>query len=516
MTAVTGWLDRILGRVTMYALVIICLVVLALLSLIFMFVGLLQLSPVGLLTNAAVLLIFSYLANGFAGLIFRTRPQLSSTAITALLLLFIFPPSLDLPSLGGVALAAVIAVLAKYLLAWRGRHIFNPAAIGAFVSVLTGLTFSAWWIGAPIMLPFVAVAGFLVLFRTRRFPLAIVFIVVATANIVIRYAVTGVPIGAAFGFALLSSPIVFFACFMLDEPLTLPPRRWQQLVEAVVVGVLFQLGFSIGTLSSTPELALVLGNLLAFFWGQRRGIRLAFVGRTQLTPTSWRFDFRPKAPVKFLPGQYMELSLPHAKTDARGWRRVFSIASAPDAAAPDGSGLVSFATRMPERSSSFKSALLALEPGQVISGTSVSGDFILPKDPAKPLLLVAAGIGITPYISQLEQLTASGQMGSSQKRDIVLLYSVLTADDIAFADVLTASGCRVVILSPNRPSELPKSWSWAGEGGALTSEEIHKAVPDAASRTTYLSGAPDLVTSLEKALHQDGVKWIVTDVFIGY
>lgn len=506
MTAAIGWLDRILGRVTMYALVIICLVVLAVLSLVFMIVGLLSFSPVALLTNAAVLLIFSYLANGFGGLIFRTRPQLSSTAITALLLLFIFPPSLELANLGGVALAAVVAVLAKYLLAWRGRHIFNPAAIGAFIVVLTGLTFSAWWIGAPVMLPFVAVGGFLVLFRTRRFPMALVFVVVAAANIVVRYAVTGVPLGDAFGFALLSSPIVFFACFMLDEPLTLPPRRWQQVVEAVVVGVLFQLGFSIGPLSSTPELALVLGNVLAFFWGQRRGIRLSFVGRTRLTPTSWRFDFRPQVPVKFLPGQYMELSLPHAKTDARGWRRMFSIASAPG---PD--SLVTFATRMPERSSSFKSALLALEPGQLVTGTSVGGDFVLPKDPATPLLLVAAGIGITPYISQLEHLTAVGE-----QRDIVLLYSVLTADDVAFTEVLTASGCRVVILSPTRPTQLPANWSWAGEGGELSAEQIRTAVPDAASRTTYLSGAPELVTKLEKALHQDGVRRIVTDVFIGY
>ncbi|HEY4152274.1 MAG TPA: FAD-dependent oxidoreductase, partial [Pseudolysinimonas sp.] len=294
------------------------------------------------------------------------------------------------------------------------------------------------------------------------------------------------------------------ACFMLDEPLTLPPRRWQQLTEAVVVGLLFQLGFSFGTFSSTPEFSLVLGNLLAFFWGQRRGIRLDFVGRTQLTPTSWQFDFRPHAPVKFVPGQFMELALPHSETDARGWRRAFSIASAPSAE------LVSFATRMPERSSSFKKALLELEPGTLVTGTSVSGDFVLPRDAAKPLLLVAAGIGITPFISQLQQLKAA-----SEKRDIVLLYSVLTADDLAFADVLKGTGCTVVVLSPTRPRELPKSWSWAGEG-ELSSEQIHKAVPDAASRTTYLSGPPELVAGLERALHQDGVKWIVTDVFIGY
>ena len=504
MTAVNAWLDRVLGRVTMYALMLICGVALALVSLVFTIIGLLPFSPVALLCNAAVLLIFSYLANGLAGLVFRTRPQLSSTAITALLLLFIFPPRLDLGSLGGVALAAVVAVLAKYLLAWRGRHIFNPAAVGAFIVGLTGLTLSFWWIGTPVLLPFVAIAGFVILFRTRRFTIAVVFIVVATLNIVIRYAIAGVPIGTGIGFALLSSPIVFFACFMLDEPLTLPPRRWQQVTEAVVVGLLFQLGFSFGSFSSTPEFALVVGNLLAFFWGQRRGIRLDFVGRTQLTPTSWQFDFRPHAPVRFAAGQYMELSLPHGRTDARGWRRAFTIASAP------GADLVRFAMRVPERSSSFKSAMLELQPGAVVTGTSVSGDFVLPKNVAKPLLLVAAGIGITPFISQLEQLTATGE-----KRDIVVLYWVLAADDIAFAEVLTAAGCPVVILSPTRPAELPNGWSWAGESEP-SSEQIHKAVPDAVSRATYLSGPPELVAGLERALHQDGVKRIVTDVFIGY
>ena len=76
--------------------------------------------------------------------------------------------------------------------------------------------------------------------------MAIVFIVVATLDIVIRYAVAGVPIGTGIGLACCSSPIVFFACFMLDEPLTLPPRRWQQLTEAVVVALLFQRRLLVG------------------------------------------------------------------------------------------------------------------------------------------------------------------------------------------------------------------------------------------------------------------------------
>ena len=37
---------------------------------------------------------------------------------------------------------------------------------------------------------------------------------------------------------LWSSPFLFLGAFMLSEPLTLPPRRWQQLTVAAVVGVL--------------------------------------------------------------------------------------------------------------------------------------------------------------------------------------------------------------------------------------------------------------------------------------
>jgi ferredoxin-NADP reductase/Na+-transporting NADH:ubiquinone oxidoreductase subunit NqrB len=503
MIAVATRLDRLLGRVTMYALVIICLAVIGVVALLLTLVGQLGYSPLALLATASVLLTFSYLANGFAGLIFRTRPQLSSTAITALLLLFILQPSVDPVRLAGAALAAVVAVLAKYLLAVRGRHIFNPAAIGAFVAVLTGLNFSFWWVATPVLLPVVVIGGFLVLWRTRRLPLAAVFLVVAALGIAVRNTLFGAPFLDNLGTAFLSYPIVFFACFMLDEPLTLPPRRWQQLLEAAVVAGVLVVPFSFGNFGATPEFALLIGNLLAFFFGQRRGIRLDFLGRSQLTPTSWQFEFRPHAPVTFLPGQYMELSLPHGRTDARGWRRVFSIAAAPG-------GDIRFAMRLPERSSSFKAALLALEPGATVSATSVSGDFLLPKDAAKPLLLVAAGIGITPFVSQLEHLTATGET-----RDIVLLYSVATPDDLAFAEVLRAADCRVVVLSPVRPTDLPAGWSWAGPE-ALTAQTIKNAVPDAASRTTYLSGSPELVAGLERALHADGVKRIVTDVFIGY
>jgi ferredoxin-NADP reductase len=315
----------------------------------------------------------------------------------------------------------------------------------------------------------------------------------------VTFAGTGQPFLSGVTFALLQYPAVFFAGFMLSEPLTLPPRRWQQVVEAVLVGVLFGTSFNVaGLFSSSPQFALLIGNLFAFFFGQRRGIRLTYVGKTQLTPTSWEFEFEPKHPVRFTSGQFMELTLPHAKTDARGWRRVFSIASAPG-------GHVRFGVRLPESPSTFKKALLALEPGTKISATSVGGDFVLPKGDA-PLLLVAGGIGITPYIAQLE---------TAPKRDIALVYAISTPDDLAYATMLAKTSCAVTVVSAQKPAKLPKTWKWV-EASRLTGEQLLAAVPDAKTRHTYLSGTPAMVGALKRALRRAGSRRIHTDVFIGY
>ena len=60
----------------------------------------------------------------------------------AAILLFVLRPTLDPIALAGIALAGAAASLSKYLLAWRGRHIFNPASVGATVLTLAS-------IGAP-------------------------------------------------------------------------------------------------------------------------------------------------------------------------------------------------------------------------------------------------------------------------------------------------------------------------------------------------------------------------------
>ncbi|NKF15410.1 flavodoxin reductase, partial [Rhizobium sp. BUS002] len=75
----------------------------------------------------------------------------------------------------------------------------------------------------------------------------------------------GFDAGSALSFAILQSPFLFLGAFMLSEPLTLPPRRWQQFSVAALVGVLAGWPIAVGGLFTLgQERALLIGNLLAF------------------------------------------------------------------------------------------------------------------------------------------------------------------------------------------------------------------------------------------------------------
>lgn len=507
------WLDRVTGAVTMYSLLLIVLGAITVLSLVLSLFGQMSgYSPLAIVVTNVVAVGVTVGTSILFGLVFRATPHLESAIITGVLLFFLFPPTLDPQQLAGVAVAGAVASLSKYVLAIRGRHVANPAAIGAVVASLTGLNFASWWVATPYLLPLVAIGAFLVLYRTQRFSMAGVFIGVAVVIWVGRYLLQGSDLAAGLSFVLLSYPTIFLAGFMLTEPLTLPPRRWQQLLIAAVVGVLFASTFAIGpvvpgwpVLYSSPELALVVGNVIAFFFGQRRAIRLEYLGKRELSPSTWELSFQPSRPVRFLPGQYMELTIPHRKADFRGSRRYFSIASAPTADGP-----ITFAITVPSKPSSFKRALLDLEPGADVRGTGVGGDFALPRDVAQPLLLVAGGIGITPFASQLAHAAERGE-----KRDVTVVYATSTPGALPYQELLERTGARVILFAPDAPSPLPAGWTHGGTG-RVTAEGIAATVPDAARRRAFVSGPPALVNDIRRALRAQGVRRVHTDYFSGY
>jgi glycine betaine catabolism B len=505
------WLDRVTGAVTMYKFVIVVLAALGVIALVLSLFGIGAYPPLALLASAAVAIVATNSTNVLMGTIMRVKPHLDSSMITALLIFFIMTPTLDPLALLGIALAGVVANVSKYLLAVRGRHLLNPAAFGVFVIALIaysgfiGFGFAAWWLGSSTYLVPVAIGAILVMYRTRRLLVGLSLIAFIAIGSTVYFLVIGETVLSALQYVFLSSPAVFLAGFMFTEPLTLPPRRWQQMVDAVVVALLLSVPFTLGPITRTPQLALLVGNLVGAAFGQRRSIRMEYLGKTQIGPATWELAFRPARPVRFVPGQYMELSIPHRGADFRGSRRYFTISSAPSAG-----DRITFAITVPSKSSSFKQALLELEPGATVTGTGVGGDFALPTNLAEPLLLVAGGIGITPFASQLAHATERGE-----KRDVVLVYATSTDGDLPYGDLLAQSGARVVLYAPEEPTSLPSGWEYAG-AGRVTGERLATAVPDAAKRRAFVSGPPALVNDLRRALRSQGAKRVHSDYFSGY
>lgn len=491
--------DTALGRIPMYRQVLVLLVLLAAVSAVLSAIGLLFFTPLELLAGLVVAVGVSFLSNVGVARLFRVVPHGESAVITGLLLFFIFRPSLEIGDLSATALAALVATLSKYLIAIRGRHIFNPAAFGAVVVGVTGVGVSWWWAGSQYLLPFVLVTAFLVLYRTRRLAPAGVFIGSSVALIGATLLVGGMPPAAALATPFNSYPVLFLAGFMLSEPLTLPPRRWQQLAEAAIVGVLFAVPYSVGPIYSTPELALVVGNLLAFAVGQRRGIRLEMVTHERVTPSIVKMTFLPTVPVRFEAGQYLELQVPHDRHDARGQRRMFSIASAP--------GAESITVVYRDSESSFKRALGTLQRGARVRATGVWGDFVFPRNRSRPVLLIAAGIGITPFLSQLA--------ATPDARHIDLLYLVRESAELALLDDLPLANVRALVIAPEQPEQLPAGAVYLGPG-RLDRARLAEAVPDIASRSVWVSGPPALVSDVTNVVRALGVRRVHTDYFSGY
>ncbi|WP_104160574.1 ferredoxin--NADP reductase [Arthrobacter sp. ZGTC212] len=512
LSAASRRLDAFAGRWTMYRLTTLLLLAMTAWSFVLSAAGQLFYTPAELAATAATAVVSALVASRVMGLLFRTRPQTDSSIITGLLLYFLFWPTTEGSQLLTVALAAGAATASKYLLVWHGRHIFNPAAFGAAVLAVTGLNSAVWWVAAPLMLVVVLPAAALILYRNRLLPMAGVFLLASGAIIVARFLSGGEPLTTALATLIASYPVLFFAGFMLSEPLTLPPRRVQRLLEAAVVGVLFAVPLNLGPVYMSPELALLIGNLLAFALAPRAGIRLRLRENRALTPTARELVFEPLRPLTFRPGQYVELSLPHASPDARGARRIFSLTTAPEK--PD---TVAVGLRATEPYSSFKSTLLKLKPGAVISGTTVAGDFLLPRDPDVPLLLMASGVGITPFMSHLRSLAARGSSGESTGgslgRDVVLVYAASSVEELAYAAELHGMGIRVLVCTPTDPKI--SGWTWLGPG-LPDAQALAQEVPDAARRAAYVSGSPSAVAAARAAVRGAGARSVKTDAFLGY
>ncbi len=472
----------------MYRLTLYFLIALSLTGFFYSLIGILPFDPIQYVFSITLLLLTCYLTNRLFSSVFKAPTNIESFWISALILGLIIKPPTNLTETIFIFWAGVLAMSSKYILAVGKKHIFNPVAISVAITSLTINGSANWWVGTISMLPVVSIGALLIIRKIRRWDLVISFLITALLitgpNRILR--------------SITDSPLVFFASIMITEPLTTPPTRMLRIIYGAIVGFLFSPQIHIGPIFSTPEISLIIGNVFSYLASPKYKLLLTLKERAQLTPDTFDFVFASDIPVKFKPGQYMEFTLDHRSPDARGVRRYLSIASAPTEED------IRLGVKVGNPPSSFKKNLLNLSVGQKIVAGQLIGDFTLPKDVNKKIVLIAGGIGITPYRSILKDL-----IDRNEKRDIVILYSASSSEEFVYKDILTEAerklGIKTIFIDTSKE-------------GHMDAGKLVNLIPDYLNRTFYISGSHGVVSSFENLLKSLRVQssHVITDYFPGF
>jgi ferredoxin-NADP reductase len=236
---------------------------------------------------------------------------------------------------------------------------------------------------------------------------------------------------------------------------------------------------------------------------------LALKARSEVATRTMEFRFEKPTGMTFKAGQYLDFTLlSPPETDEEGNSRSFSISAAPD------DEDLAIVTRL--RDSAFKRCLQKIPLGTEIQVEGPFGDFSLHHNPDRPAVLLAGGIGITPFHSMVRM---DAHRGGSRR--ILLFYSNRRPEDAPFLEEFRQLAKRhplftfVPTMSRASASLLP----WDGLVGRIEYGLIQKHLHgNSAPPIFYIAGPPRMVADLGTMLANAGVGEddIRTEEFIGY
>src|SRR5215469_5505952 len=217
--------------------------------------------------------------------------------------------------------------------------------------------------------------------------------------------------------------------------------------------------------------------------------------RKEVAESTMAFQFEKPANWTFKAGQTMDMTLlDPAETDAEGNTRTFSIASAPE------EENLMIATRM--RDTAFKRCLKVLPISSNVKIEGPFGDLTLHNNAAKAAVLLAGGIGITPFRSMVVRAARE-----KLAHHIFLFYANHRPEDAPFLEELEALEKEnpnyklIATMTGMQGSRRP----WQGETGRVSSEMLSKHLKQAASPIYYVAGPPEMVKALHETVTRCGV-----------
>lgn len=202
-----------------------------------------------------------------------------------------------------------------------------------------------------------------------------------------------------------------------------------------------------------------------------------------------------------IPGQYIRIGI-----DVDGVRlwRAYSLTSGPRA-----DGCLTITVKAIPDGKVSNHLVHQARPGTVIQMDQAAGDFHLPVDVPERVLFVTAGSGITPVMGMLRHGLANSKasqpvagdpreylrdgaatlhrLGASPLRDVVVVHSAPTADDVIFGRQLR---------DMHRAGRIRLVERHTDADGMLDAAELDAIVPDWPERETWACGPAGLLDAL--------------------
>jgi len=161
--------------------------------------------------------------------------------------------------------AAVVSILSKYIIRIKGKHIFNPSALGITVAVL--VTGNAWispgqWGSGVVILFGVLSLGFIVTTRVQKLDVSLAFLGTFAALLYARQIIyLGWPMDY-FIQSVSTGSLLLFSFFMITDPRTTPDHSIARMIwSAVIAAVAFYLA-TFKFINGAPIFVLVMAQPL--------------------------------------------------------------------------------------------------------------------------------------------------------------------------------------------------------------------------------------------------------------
>jgi ferredoxin-NADP reductase len=238
-------------------------------------------------------------------------------------------------------------------------------------------------------------------------------------------------------------------------------------------------------------------------------LKISLLSREMVAEGTMSFRFAKPPNFSYRAGQSVDMTLlDPPETDAEGNVRPFTLSSAPR------EDVITITTRL--RDTAFKRVLQVVPLGTEVKIEGPFGDFRL-HNAARPAMLLAGGIGITPFRSILVETIGGG--GSLPYR-VVMFHANRRPEEAAFTDqmrTLERADSNLTYV-PTVTAQDVLGQAWNGERGRIDQEMLRRHLEGVINPICYIAGPIEMVKALRAILTASGVDEddIRTDEFTGY